>query len=118
MLKHSDVITYHNYNDVKDFKKVSEALKRYNRPMICTEYMSRGNNSLFETILPYMAENNIGGINWGLVAGRTQTIYPWDSWWKEYTAEPELWFHDIFYIDGKPYKQKEVDLIKKLTSQQ
>ena len=117
MFDNSDVITYHNYNDVEDFKRVSEALKRYKRPMICTEYMSRGNKSLFETILPYMAEENIGGINWGLVAGRTQTIYPWDSWWVEYTAEPELWFHDIFRQDGSVYKQSEVDLIKKLTSE-
>ena len=116
MFNHSDVITYHNYNDIADFKRVSEPLKRYNRPIICTEYMSRGNKSLFETHLPYMAENNIGAINWGLVAGRTQTIYPWDSWNKEYTAEPELWFHDIFRQDGTPYIQAEVDLIKKLTS--
>lgn len=116
MLENSDVITYHNYNDIDDFKRVSEALKRYKRPMICTEYMARGNNSLFETILPYMKENNIGGINWGFVAGRTQTIYPWDSWLKEYTAEPELWFHDIFRQDGTPYRQKEVDLIKALTT--
>ena len=115
MLKHSDVITYHNYNGIEDFKKVSKALERYNRPMICTEYMSRGNKSLFETHLPYMAEKNIGAINWGLVAGRSQTIYPWDSWWKEYTAEPELWFHDIFRKDGSAYRQEEVDLITQLS---
>ena len=117
MFNNSDVITYHNYNDIDDFKRVSEPLKRYNRPMICTEYMARGNNSLFETHLPYMAENNIGAINWGFVAGRTQTIYAWDSWLKEYTAEPELWFHDIFRQDGSIYKQSEVDLIKKLTNE-
>ena len=117
MLSNSDVITYHNYNDINDFKLKSKALERYNRPMICTEYMARGNNSLFETHLPYMAENNIGAISWGLVAGRSQTIYPWDSWDKKYTAEPELWFHDIFRQDGVPYKQEEVNLIKKLTTE-
>jgi hypothetical protein len=117
MLDHSDVITYHNYNDINDFKRVSEALKRYNRPMICTEYMARGNNSLFETHLPYMAENNIGAINWGFVAGRSQTIYPWDSWNKTYTAEPELWFHDIFRQDGSSYIPEEVELIKRLAEE-
>ena len=117
MFNNSDIITYHNYADIADFKRVSEPLKRYNRPMICTEYMARGNNSLFETHLPYMAENNIGAINWGFVAGRTQTIYAWDSWKKEYTAEPELWFHDIFRQDGSVYKQSEVDLIKKLAAE-
>lgn len=34
-------------------------------------------------------------LNWGFVAGKSQTIYPWDSWKKTYTAEPELSFHDI-----------------------
>jgi hypothetical protein len=115
MLENSDVITFHNYNDLDDFKRVSQALERYNRPMICTEYMARGNNSLFETHLPYMAQKNIGAINWGFVEGRTQTIYPWDSWDRTYTAEPELWFHDIFRKNGTPYRQEEVDLIKKLS---
>lgn len=117
MFDNSDIITYHNYADINEFKRVSEPLKRYNRPLICTEYMARGNNSTFETHLPYMAENNIGAINWGLVAGRTNTAYPWDSWDREYTAEPELWFHEVFKKDGSPYKQVEVDLIKKLTQE-
>lgn len=117
MFDHSDVITYHNYNDFNDFVRVSEALKRYNRPIICTEYMSRGNNNLFEAILPYTLKENIGVINWGLVAGRTQTNYPWDSWLKTYTAEPELWFHDIFRQDGSPYIQEEIDLMKRLTDE-
>ncbi|MEN8248786.1 MAG: cellulase family glycosylhydrolase [Bacteroidota bacterium] len=117
MFNNSDIITYHNYAGIEEFKRLSEPLKRYNRPLICTEYMARGNNSLFETHLPYMAENNIGAINWGFVAGRSQTIYPWDSWLKTYTAEPELWFHDIFRQDGTPYKQEDVDLIKKLTTE-
>lgn len=116
MLDHSDVITFHNYNNLDDFKRVSQALERYHRPLICTEYMARGNDSLFKTHLPYMAEKNIGAINWGFVAGRTQTIYPWDSWWKEYTAEPKLWFHDIFRSDGTPYRQSEVDLIKRISA--
>lgn len=116
MLDNSDVITFHNYNDLNDFKRVSEALERYNRPLICSEYMARGNDSLFETHLPYMAEKNIGAINWGFVAGRSQTIYPWDSWAKEYTAEPELWFHDIFRQDGSAYRPEEVALIKQLSA--
>lgn len=30
-------------------------------------------------------------------------------------SEPELWFHDIFYPDGRPYRQEEIDYIKSLT---
>jgi hypothetical protein len=49
------------------------------------------------------------------VAGKTQTIYPWDSWRQTYTAEPPLWFHDIFRADGRPYREEEVRLIRSLT---
>lgn len=91
-------------------------LKRYERPLLCTEYMARGNESTFEDILPIMKENDIVAYSWGFVAGKSQTIYPWDSWKKTYTSERELWFHDIFHSDGTPYRQAEVDLIKQLTS--
>lgn len=112
----SDVITFHNYEDAKDFEKRITQLQQYDRPLICTEYMSRGNGSFFETSLPIAKKYNVGAINWGLVDGKSQTIYPWDSWKKTYTSEPPLWFHDIFRKDGKPYKQAEVDLIKQLTA--
>jgi hypothetical protein len=62
-----------------------------------------------------MKEQKVGAYNWGFVAGKTQTIYPWDSWQKTYTAEPPVWFHDIFRPDGTPYIPAEVEYIKKLT---
>ena len=40
---------------------------------------------------------------------------PWDSWRQNYTAEPEEWFHDIFHPDGKPYREKEVEFIRRTT---
>jgi hypothetical protein len=83
--------------------------------MICTEYMARSTGSTFENILPILQEERVGGCNWGFVAGKSQTIYPWDSWKKEYTAEPDLWFHDILRTDGTPYRKEEVDLIRRLT---
>ncbi len=49
------------------------------------------------------------------MAGKTQTIYPRDSWTKTYTEEPPLWFHDIFRADGTPYRSEEVQLIRALT---
>lgn len=116
-IEQSDVITFHNYENAQEFEKRIKWLQPYDRPMICTEYMSRGNGSFFETSLPVAKKYNVGAINWGLVSGKSQTIYPWDSWKKTYTKEPDLWFHDIFRKDGTPYKQAEVDLIKKLTSE-
>lgn len=116
-IEQSDVITFHNYENAQEFEKRIKWLEPYGRPLICTEYMSRGNGSFFETSLPVAKKYNVGAINWGLVDGKSQTIYPWDSWKKTYTKEPDLWFHDIFRKDGTPYKQAEVDLIKKLTSE-
>jgi hypothetical protein len=116
-IEQSDVITFHNYENAQEFEKRIKWLEPYGRPLICTEYMSRGNGSFFEGSLPVAKKYNVGAINWGLVDGKSQTIYPWDSWKKTYTKEPDLWFHDIFRKDGTPYKQAEVDLIKKLTSE-
>ncbi|WP_149242405.1 cellulase family glycosylhydrolase [Dyadobacter sp. 32] len=112
----SDIISFHNYDGADKFEKCIKQLQQYDRPIICTEYMSRGNGSFFETSLPIAKKYNVGAINWGLVDGKSQTIYPWDSWKKPYAKEPELWFHDIFRKDGTPYKQSEVDLIKNLTA--
>jgi hypothetical protein len=114
-LEESDIITFHSYADLNAMKKAVESLKRYNRPILCTEYMARPVGSTFEALLPYMKEHRIGAYNWGLVAGRTQTQYPWDSWRKTYTAEPPLWFHEILRPDGTPYRQAEVNLIRRLT---
>jgi hypothetical protein len=76
--------------------------------------MARKNNSTFQTIMPMLKEQNVGAINWGLVAGKTNTIYAWSTPMPD-GSEPDLWFHDIFRKDGTPYKQEEIDLIKGLT---
>lgn len=110
----SDVITYHNYSDVVKHQVMIDSLKLYDRPLVCTEYMARKNNSLFSTIMPLLKEQNIGAINWGLVSGKTNTIYAWGTPMPD-GAEPALWFHDIFRKDGTPYLKDETDLIKSLT---
>jgi hypothetical protein len=115
MVEESDVISFHNYDNAASFEKNILELQRYGRPILCTEYMARGNNSTFEGSLPVAKKYNVAAYNWGLVNGKSQTIYPWDSWKKAYKAEPEVWFHDIFRKDGTPYRKAETDLIKKLT---
>lgn len=117
MIHHSDIISFHQYNGPESFTETMNALQQYGRPLLCTEYMARGNGSTFADILPIMKANEIGAYNWGFVAGKTQTIYPWDSWKKTYTAEPDLWFHDIFRKNGEPYREEEVALIKQLTGE-
>lgn len=118
MFDNSDVITFHCYDSLSVTRKKTDLLERYGRPLICSEYMARPTGSTFQDILPFFKSRQVGAINWGFVSGKTQTIYPWDSWQKKYTAPPKVWFHDIFQTDGKPYDPKEVALIKALTGKE
>ncbi len=110
----SDIISFHNYSGPKKMTNDILYLKKLKRPIVCSEYMARG-GSTFEKITPILKKYNIGAINWGLVSGKSQTIYPWNSWTKKYTKEPTPWFHDIFRKDGTPYDDNEVALLRKLT---
>jgi hypothetical protein len=113
----SDVITFHNYDSPTELEKRINWLKRYNRPMICTEYMARGNGSFFFGGLLVGKVHNVGMINWGFVQGKTQTHLPWDSWQHPYVdREPSIWFHEVFRNDGSPYLREEVEFIKRMTS--
>lgn len=109
----SDIITYHDYETPDLHLRVIQLLKVNGRPLICTEYMARTRNSRFQNVLPVLKKENVGAINWGLVSGKTNTIYAWDTPIPG-GEEPKEWFHDIFRKDGTPYRQDEVDLIKKL----
>jgi len=114
-LDQSDVISFHSYTPLTETRRRVENLRRYGRPILCTEYMARPAGSTFDPLLAYFREAKVGAYNWGFVAGRSQTIYPWDSWQRRYDAEPPVWFHDIFRPDGTPYRADEVELIRRVT---
>ncbi len=115
-LRESDVITFHDYGWPEEFEARIKSLQKQARPVICTEYMARGNGSTFDGNLPVAKKYHIGAINWGLVAGKTQTYLPWDSWQRPYVdIQPTIWFHEVFKQDDTPYRQREVDLIRELT---
>ena len=118
MLEESDVISFHDYSDLAKLKVSVRSLTRYARPILCTEYMNRQTRSFFNPNLGYLRAEDIAAYNWGLVSGKTQTIYPWDSWDKPYTAEPAVWFHDVFRQDGTPFDTKETEYIKQVTGAQ
>jgi len=118
-LRESDVVTFHNYSWPEYFKQEIAWLKKYNRPVICTEYMARSVGSTFDTILPIAKQEHVGAINWGFVAGKTQTNLPWESWEHPYIlGQPPVWFHEVLRPDGTPYRQAEADLIRRLTANQ
>ncbi|MEX0321049.1 MAG: cellulase family glycosylhydrolase [Puniceicoccaceae bacterium] len=114
-LDQSDIISFHSYAGPERTLEMVEGLQEHGRPILCTEYMARSAGSTFEGILPIFHEHRIGAYNWGLVNGKSQTIYPWDSWKKPYTDEPNPWFHDVFRKDGLPYDKTEAELIRSLT---
>jgi len=116
-LANSDVITYHSYETPDKHLALIQRLKKYGRPLICTEYMARPRNSTFQNTMPMLKRENVGAINWGLVTGKTNTKYAWDTPIPD-GSEPKLWFHDIFRKDGVLYKQDEGDLIKHLNGKQ
>jgi Cellulase (glycosyl hydrolase family 5) len=115
-LEESDVISFHNYDWPEKFTERIKELQAYRRPLICTEYMARGAGSTFDGSLPIAKKYNVAAINWGLVAGKTQTYLPWDSWQRPYVLlQPTIWFHEVFRNDGTPYRAHEVMLIRELT---
>ncbi len=114
-LELSDVISFHNYDKPEEFEKRVLWLEQFHRPILCTEYMARSNGSTFRGILPIARKYRVAAINWGFVAGKTQTYYPWDSWQHPYVeGQPAVWFHDIFQTSGQPYDEKEVNFIKEI----
>lgn len=116
-VERSEVMSFHDYNWPEQFERRARQMTSYGRPVLCTEYMARGNGSTFDGSLPIGKRMNIAMINWGLVDGKSQTRLPWDSWKKPYTYdEPPIWFHEVFRADGKPYREAETSLIRRLAA--
>lgn len=111
----SDIVTFHCYDDAAAMTQRIASLRRFGRPLVCTEYMARPRGSAFAAILPLLAEEGVGAISWGLHRGRTQTHLAWETWDAPCVGEPEVWFHDILWPDGRPYRKEEVELIRRVT---
>ncbi len=112
-LENSDIITFHNYRPADALEKEIQDLKAYARPVICTEYLARSRGNWLQTSLLLFREHNVGAYNWGLVSGKSQTIFPWKS--PENAPEPDQWFHDIFRADGSPYDAAEMEFFRLIT---
>jgi hypothetical protein len=117
-LDNSDVITFHSYGKPADFEARIAELAPLGRPILCTEYLAREEGSTVEGILPIAKQRNVGAYNWGLVAGKTETYLPWDSWDHPYTEPPKPWFSDLLLPDGRPYRAEEIQTIRNLTGAQ
>ena len=116
----SDIITFHHYWEPDKLEREIAKLKTYGRPLLCTEWLARTCGSLVGTNLPVFARENVGCFNWGLVAGKTNTIYQWKELVSaqepvDVSVGPRVWFHDLLCEDGTPYDQTEIEVFKKLT---
>ncbi|MES2732524.1 MAG: RICIN domain-containing protein [Bacteroidota bacterium] len=110
----SDIISFHHYGPTGDTHNWIRDSKRFGRPVLCSEYMARTVNSSIQSHMPLFYNERVGSYNWGLVAGKTQTYFPWGS--PVGAPEPSLWFHDVLRIDGSPYNASETNLLKQYAS--
>ena len=132
----ADLHSIHSYSGPADLRNLINDYKQDGRPIIMTEWLARSLGSTVEDCLPILKEFNVGAVNWGFVSGKSGTVWDWASrkdidgtpldlekMRKEGRVispgskfpEPEIWFHDLFRIDGTPYNKKEVDVFRKLT---
>ncbi len=112
-LENSDLITFHDYSSPQAMIERIKSLQKYDRPIVCTEYMARGSGSTFEYSLPLLKKFGVGAVNWGLVSGKSQTIFPWN--WNPVKGEPDILFHDVFTRDGQFLYPNEEQAIRRVT---
>ncbi len=115
-LECSDIVSFHYYGGkaaMSDRIAMLQNTAADGRPIICTEYMARHKGSTFDDILPLLQASKIGAVNWGLVSGKTQTIYPWDAYQKP--DRYEMPFHDVFHPDGSLLVSEEKEVFEKYT---
>ncbi|MFV0494239.1 1,4-beta-xylanase [Mycobacterium sp.] len=115
-LANSDVVTFHSYAPPAQFGDRIDELAPLGRPIICTEYLARSLGSTVSGVLPIAKRRNVGAINWGLVAGKTQTYLPWSSWDHPATSLPKPWFSDLLQPTGQPFDNAEMQTIRQLAT--
>lgn len=119
-LEHSDIISYHSYNDYVDNVKEMNILKKTGRPIINTEWLNRCAHNTVEEMFPLFFLEKIGCYNWGFVAGKYQTYEPWNHVWDDLKENPDSmrdfdftkWFHDLYRPNLHPYNPKEIELMQ------
>lgn len=114
-IANSDVVSFHSYGDPPSLERCLVNLAVYGRPLLCTEFMARPNGSVFDPHLAMMKEQGCAAYCWGFVNGKSQTIYPWDSWTRAYDGPPPVRFHDILEPDGTPFDPEEAAYIRGVT---
>ncbi|MDR2706011.1 MAG: cellulase family glycosylhydrolase, partial [Planctomycetaceae bacterium] len=115
MRNNSDIVSFHSYGNKAEVESRIQWAQSTGRPAVCTEWLRRQGGNTPQIILPLFNSYKIGGYNWGLVAGRTQTYFHWGS--RKGTPEPSVWQHDLIRQNGTPYSLSELFFYKKMSGQ-
>ncbi len=117
----SDVISFHSYMPYQMMVPQIAELKKLNRPIFMTEWLSRTSHSNVEELYPMFYLEKIACYCWGFVLGKTQTNEPWEDYWNHYYSDDpngkhydfSKWMHDLYRPNLRPYIPEEIELIKK-----
>lgn len=108
----SDVISFHAYTTNEELERAIEIARGHGRPVMCTEWMARHLGSTIEKQLPVFKAAGVGCFQWGLVNGKTQTHLPWPHL-SVRDDQRGLWFHDLLQADGTPFREEEVECLRR-----
>lgn len=109
-----DVHNFHDYCVQEDHGKnvsvmVSRLKETGDRPLVCTECLTRTNGSGVARTLSEFSKHRVHFYTWGLYASDSN----WEVAWGRstyYAWEPM--FHNLLYADGEPYDPAELDVIR------
>ena len=120
----SDIISYHRYANLCEQKKTIDILRaRWGRPMVNTEWLARLLGDDVATSYPLFAQERVGAVCWGFVAGKYQTYEPYEPMWtSQFTFrsadEPVTkWYHDLFRPSHHPYDPEEIAIIRHVNAE-
>jgi FecR protein len=109
-LERSDLVTFQSFDNVESIEARLLMLQRYQRPIICSDWLMRQVGNDFDPVLPLFSLYQVGWFNQGLVKGKTQMQLQQHQFRSE--TDPDLWQQDVLHEDGTPYNRKEVELIQ------
>jgi hypothetical protein len=109
MLEQSDIVTFQSFESADQVGAQLTLMKRYDRPVICSDWLMRQSGNTFDKILPLYAANKVGWFSQGLVNGKSQKWIQDEEHRVEET--PDIWQHDVLESDGDAYDSEELRLI-------
>jgi hypothetical protein len=119
-IEQSDVVSFHSYGPADRVEERVRALRAFGKPLVCTEFLARPLGSTRNPVLGVLRERGVSAYCWGLVAGKTQTWYAWDTWDRPHDnstgTEPRVWFHDLLRDDGSPFDPAELAYVSAIAS--